>query len=61
MELLAVPAEPKKSDSPTAASKLLVGPAALKDSLPGNSWRALFGPYWVVAVGVPPPSCLRNC
>jgi hypothetical protein len=50
MDLIALPADPSTSDS-TAASKLLVGPAALRRSLPRDSWRAFFGPYWVVAVG----------
>lgn len=38
------------SSSPTAASKLLVGPAALQAAAP-RRWRDLYGPYWVVAVG----------
>lgn len=33
------------------ASQLLVGPAFLRNTLPGNAWRTAFGPYWVVAVG----------
>lgn len=49
--LLAVPSTPVYSNNdPTAASKLLVGPALLKRVLPFR-WQQLFGPYWVVAVG----------
>jgi hypothetical protein len=39
-----------KSDSPTGASKLRVGPAFLADRFLSGS-REIFGPYWVVAVG----------
>ncbi|EFJ51320.1 hypothetical protein VOLCADRAFT_103569 [Volvox carteri f. nagariensis] len=31
--------------------KLLVGPELLQQLLPGDAWRAAFGPYWIVAVG----------
>ncbi|KAJ9505227.1 hypothetical protein QJQ45_024298 [Haematococcus lacustris] len=48
-QLLAVP-DPDAS-GPTAASKLLVGPAFLKTLLAAGAWKAAFGPYWVVAVG----------
>jgi len=47
--LLALP--DTKASGPTAASKLLVIPAFLKNLLPFNTWRAAAGPYWVVAVG----------
>jgi hypothetical protein len=39
-----------KSDSPTGASKLRVGPAFLAERFLSGS-RDIFGPYWVVAVG----------
>ncbi|EFJ51190.1 hypothetical protein VOLCADRAFT_88022 [Volvox carteri f. nagariensis] len=32
--------------------KLLVGPELLQQLLPGDAWRAAFGPYWIVAVGL---------
>lgn len=39
-----------KSDSPTGASKLRVGPAFLAERFLSGS-RDIFGPYWVGAVG----------
>jgi hypothetical protein len=54
MDLLALPAKAADDSSPTAASKLLVGPASLRNSLPGGAWKSFFGRYWVVAVGESP-------
>jgi hypothetical protein len=31
--------------------RLTVGPEILRTVLPGDAWRSIFGPYWVVAVG----------
>ncbi|GFR44167.1 hypothetical protein Agub_g5339, partial [Astrephomene gubernaculifera] len=48
-ELVAVP-DPAAADTPTAKSRLLVGP---RDNLPGLlnfGWRVGWGQYWVVAV-----------
>lgn len=57
LKLIAVPAEKEAEedngrgeDDETASSKLLVGPAALRNVFP-DTWRDKFGPYWVVAVG----------
>lgn len=48
--LEAVP-DPTAGSSPTAASKLLVGPQVLRRTLPAGAWQAAYGPYWVVALG----------